>query len=419
MSRLEQKVIGALLLTEDPAMLESAFSRLAPEFFHTQEFSALFREFREQFAESGKIDLTIAQAHLGDGLNGIVYTCMEQAQSGILLPQYVSALFESHRKDVLAQGVFALNCDLSRPEFSASEGSARLEELLRAQEGFAQISESTSMEMLDSVVEFLCELSKRDHVGIKTGMRSFDRMTGGFLPKAITTLSGRSGSGKSDFAITLACAAAAEGAKVLYLSMEMPRTQIISRIASRVSMIDSELIRDKRLDAEQIAAMSFSLDAVSKLPMVLDEQQNLTLYDIQAKIRQHKPQLVVIDHIGLMKSDPRRKQWEVTAENSKGLKQIAMRENISILELVQQTRDVENRKDKTAKLSDMKGSDGLGNDADVALFIRAQQPDGILTGGAWIDAVLQLEKNRDGKRGEIRYHWQPQYHKYTEEQRDV
>ena len=91
-----------------------------------------------------------------------------------------------------------------------------------------------------------------------------------------------------------------------------------------------------------------------------------------------------------------------------------METGTAIVELVQQNSEAEKRADKTANLSDLKGSDGIGNDADAVMFIRAEKSgkNDILSGNESVRAYLQIEKNRSGKTGTIQFNWQPQYHKY-------
>lgn len=412
----ELAVIGSLLLSDDKEAINFAFAKLTAKFFTIAELSALFDNFKEQFLSTGLIDLTLA-CQLGEEYTAIIKSCMDFAGTPTLLKNYCEILFNKHRKAVLtAQIVTLYENTVLGAELDAT--LAEIAKIQRNQDAFAEIeSTSKSLDMLNAIVEYLQSFSRPESNTMLTGLHKFDYITGGFVRKTYNVLAGRSGMGKSDFAIFLACAIAAKKAKVLYLTMEMPTTQIISRITSRLTNIDASRLRDKRdLTADNFATIATCLDRVANLPIHFDEQQGVSIDDIKLKIKQHKPDVLIIDHIGLMAIDKSKKnKWESVQENSVELKRIAMKENISILALVQQGGDVEKRKEKEGRLSDLKGSDSIGNDADMVMFIRCQKDkDTFLKGSMWLDSILQIEKSREGSTGNINYHWQPQFHRYTE-----
>ena len=115
----------------------------------------------------------------------------------------------------------------------------------------------------------------------------------------------------------------------------------MGRITSRVARIDSTKIRDGNLTDNEKALINISLDKICKIPLIFDEQQNLTVYDISSKIKKHKPQVVFIDHLGLMALDKYKKRWESISDNSVALKKLAMETGVAIVELVQQNSEAE------------------------------------------------------------------------------
>jgi len=339
---------------------------------------------------------------------------MQLVPSPKTLPQYAEKLFDNYRKRVLFQDVTKIKDDL-KVNAPLSEIMQMVENMVATQNKLDEVQDcSTSLDFLDSAIEFINSLGAKNQA-YKTGLPLLDFVLGGFQPKSVSVIAGRSGMGKTDIAIFLATRLALGNTRVLYLTMEMPRTQIVSRIASRVSNIDSTKIRDGNLSENEYVLINTSLERVSKMPLTFDEQQNLSVQDIASKIKKHKPQVVIIDHLGLMKLDKYKKRWESISDNSVALKKLAMETGVAIIELVQQNSEAEKRADKTANLSDLKGSDGIGNDADTVMFIRADKggKGDILQGNERVKAYLQIEKNRSGKTGTIGFNWQPQYHKYT------
>lgn len=409
----EMCVIGALLLADNNENISNCFAKLTEKFFTVKELGLLFENLKKQFDETGQMD-TVLACTLGSGYADIIKSCMDRVPSHILLPQYVQLVFNSHRVNYLTWQLSSLINRTSKLDKDVF--ISEFKRLVEIDSKFDELRDAdTSTNMLEALAKYLDSLNKKEQV-FKTGLNSFDYRTGGFMRKSFNVITGRSGSGKTDFAIFLATKFAAKGHKVLYLSMEMPTNQIINRIASRVTEIDSMVLNDKEnLKLDTIALLVKSLDRIAKLPIIFDEQQAISLSDIQAKIRQHKPDIIFIDHMGLMKRDSRKAMWEGIFDISQGFKRLVMNNNIVVFALVQQNSDVEKRSGKTTRLSDVKGSDGIGNDADGLFGIRADKSECELSGTAYINAYVDIVKCREGKQGSvIELHWQPQYHKYTE-----
>lgn len=419
MSReLEMHVIGGILLGK-PDDLEKAFSMLTPKCFQSEFLASVYRNMRRQYRETGEITvagaITDASADGIDDPAGMIRMCMDVVATGAALPYHAALLFGDYRKRLIADGASKLLTNFEA-DVSAEELISDLRKMAEVQSKLDEIQGGeTSMSMLDSIVEYLNCLYSAEKKPMRTGIAGVDYVLGGFHKKRLYAISGRSGMGKSDFSVYVAMQLASKGHKVLYLSMEMTRQEIMGRIASSLAMIDGDILGDPdRCTPDQIAAVSKCLERVSKLPLVLDEQQEITQEDIYRKIRQHHPDVVFIDHIQLMKQDPYKKYWENAFETSKMMKRCAMNENIAIVELVQQNADVEKRKNKAALLSDLKGSDGIGNDADSVIFISAEKTENPLSGSESFEAKLEIVKNRQGKTGTVPFRWQPQYHRYIQ-----
>lgn len=419
---IEMSVIGALLVNDNKPQLDEAFKILSPSYFKEQPCKRLFEVLKKQYSESEKIDVVIAVNSLGNDYDyrRIAAQCMECVPSISLLPAYTENLICQYRARLLYTTCAAINEELgiNQDIDTVKSATQKLQSLINLQSEYDSNSkQSTSLEMLDMVVEHLNYLkSKGAEKEHKTGIKLLDYVLGGICSKSVTVISGRSGMGKTDIAVFLAVSLANKGAKVLYLSMEMPRTQLMARIASRITKINSTKLRDRSLSESEFNLVAKAEYEIAGIPLIADEEQNLSVESISQKIKQYKPHIVVIDHLGLMNQEGKRNPWEAVAENSKKIKQLAMKENIAVIELVQQTREVDGRKNKGAFLSDLKGSDCIGNDADTVMFIRAEKDDnaGFISGDQYIPAFLQIAKNRHGAVGTIPFNWYPQYHDYIQ-----
>lgn len=410
----EMSVIGALLCSDNDEALQTAFSRISPKAFSDESLREIYKAIVKVWQETGKTDCVLILKALPEEYRARIPICMDLVPAPSLLPHYTAMLMDQYRRRVLSEDLTKLAGAL-REEVPTEEVLRDLNRAAEVQQKLAQVQKSTSMDMLGSIIEYLNSLYRADEQPIKTGFAPFDKAVGGLPPKSVNIISGRSGMGKSDFAIFLAVKLAVQGVRVLYLSMEMPRTQIMARIASRVAMIDSRKLYDaKSLTPEERNTVSTLLERISKIPLILDEQQALTTADVAAKIRKHRPQVIVVDHMQLMARESNyRQSWENLAETSRAMKRLAMNENVILIELVQQNADIEKRGDKVPKMSDVKGTDCYTNDADNLMFIQAERSQQSMSNGNSVDVKLFIAKNRHGESGFVPFRWQPQYHRYV------
>lgn len=409
----EMSVIGALLCSDNDEALQTAFSRISPKAFSDESLQEIYKAIVKVWQETGKTDCVLILKALPEEYRARIPICMDLVPAPSLLPHYTAMLMDQYRRRVLSEDLTKLAGAL-REEVPTEEVLRDLNRAAEVQQKLAQVQKSTSMDMLGSIIEYLNSLYRADEQPIKTGFAPFDKAVGGLPPKSVNIISGRSGMGKSDFAIFLAVKLAVQGVRVLYLSMEMPRTQIMARIASRVAMIDSRKLYDaKSLTEEERNTVAMLLERISKIPLILDEQQALTTADVAAKIRKHRPQVIVVDHMQLMARESNyRQSWENLAETSRAMKRLAMNENVILIELVQQNADIEKRGDKAPKMSDVKGTDCYTNDSDNLMFIQADRSPGAMGEGDSVDVKLFVTKARYAPPGVTAFRWQPQYHRY-------
>lgn len=142
----------------------------------------------------------------------------------------------------------------------------------------------------------------------------------------------------------------------------------------------------------------------------------LSLQDIRRRVELHRPQVVFIDHIGLMKRPQAANAYRELGLLSNQLKHLALEEKICVVALSQMNRQVENRAGKELNLSDLRESGDLEQDSDFIGFLQPQVVKGRrLTGADSMDSFLVVKKAREGQmEGRVLYHWQPQYHRFVE-----
>lgn len=406
MRESEMAVIGCLLLDENPEIL----SRLPSEYFGEADCRKAMEDARRLYREGRKIDLvTLSKTDPAEFLA----QCVDIVVSTSNLDEYIKDVVDGHRK----RQIYGTCEDIAGRALgieSADELTAELFKALEVQQKIAQRqTDGNTKEFEATVIDYFHDLYTPKERSWRMGFSDLDARLGGIRPETLTILAGRSGMGKTDFAINIAVRLAKQ-CRVLYISLEMPKEQILDRIACNIANIDSMRMRDGLItdeDRRQIQK-EFDLLVGAGTNLIIDDDQALTQEDLDRKISRWSPQIVFIDHVGLMRGDPKKQRWEAFTEISQNLKNTALKKRIAFVALAQQNSEVEKRKDKNANMSDVKGTDSFSNDADAMLFISAYGD--YNPHETYREAKIQIVKNRHGVGGEIDYHWYAKYHRYME-----
>ena len=392
----EISVVGCIIM--DAERCSGAFDLLTPEMFENDWLSEAFRTCQSLHSRGKQVDIATIEGEMGREHRYALVQCAQQTPSLDGFDDYCAAVMERWRvRELQAESFRLTQCQTSR------EWAEQARTMLARQEAIENgLQSSTATDFWGSVMSFVDSLV-RPSASLKSGMGNFDRVTGGLQRKGFYIIAGRSGMGKTDFSLVLALNMSSKY-RVTYCSMEMGKESLMARIASRVAQVDSGKIRDHSLDPEEMQRITEGLSQMrSSTRLVIDEQQGITVEELENKILRQSPDVIFVDHIGLM-SHPRRKNvWEGVAETSKRLKQLAMKHNIVVVGLAQETREAN---------GGIKGSDNLVNDADGIFLMKSEPPKTFITGSGWIDAEVVVRKLRDGARGSLKYHWRPQYHEW-------
>ncbi|MFC1544599.1 replicative DNA helicase [Gemmatimonadota bacterium] len=282
--------------------------------------------------------------------------------------------------------------------------------------------------LVDSLVTDLeSRTQSRQVPGLKTGFSGLDRLTGGLHPGELVILAGRPSMGKTGLSLSLALnvvSRAAGGCPVGFFSLEMSKEQIIQRLAAMTSGLDTHLFRSGLPTESDWHKINAAADKLFDLPLFVDDCPALSVLELRARARRlHRREgigLLIVDYLQLMSaSDKRSASREAQiSEISRSLKGLARELSIPVLALSQLNRSVEYRSDQRPRLSDLRESGAIEQDADMVMFIfRPEQAridraaDGSSTSGL---VELLLEKNRSGPTGAVRLHFSSSVTAFTE-----
>jgi replicative DNA helicase len=247
-------------------------------------------------------------------------------------------------------------------------------------------------------------------IGLSTGLRWLDAKIYGLCPTDLYIVAARPGMGKSALAMTFAMHQAVDlSIPILLFSLEMSAGQLVSRALSRLSGVPHEWLKNPGgLSHIQLADMGNAAARLKDRPLFIDDQAALTVEQIRARsIRIHKEhgiQAVYVDYIQLVAPSGgrgRSREQEVS-EVSRGLKALAKELKIPVVALSQLSRKIEERQksDQRPKLSDLRESGAIEQDADCVVFIYSPQnfnPDVTMA-----EAELIVAKHRNGSVGTVK-----------------
>ena len=254
--------------------------------------------------------------------------------------------------------------------------------------------------------------------GLTTGLDELDRSISGLHHSDLLIIAGRPGMGKTTLALNIAFNAANAifngranaqyNGAVVFFSLEMSNDQLAARILSSQSKIPASQMRDGHFNDEDLMKMSQYSNALSKIPLIIDDTANMSVPMIKTRARRIARQhngiaLIVIDYLQLMTlpggkhSDNRVQEL---SEITRGLKILAKELDVPVIVLSQLSRSVEQRDDKRPILSDLRDSGSIEQDADIVMFtfreeyyLDGRSPENRMSGHASENAT-QVWQNR-------------------------
>ncbi|MBA2685303.1 MAG: AAA family ATPase [Gemmatimonadaceae bacterium] len=326
----------------------------------------------------------------------------------------VRDLAQLRRLGTTLHGLLA-ECYGSQPDVPAflARVDAAVGEVTRRLDGQAVVG------VLEATKAVARALDAPKHRLVTTGFPSLDAMTQGFEPSALYILGARTGMGKTAMAMQFVAAAAEAGNRVLVVSMEMPKTQIVRRMICSRSGVALQHVKDRSMSPAAYSRFTLAASDIASMPIFIADKPGQTLLEIKSAVRAHKPDLVVVDHIGLLRpadgsqASKRSREQEV-GEFSWGLKALALETTIPVLALCQVGRDVAKGARRPA-LSDLRESGSIEQNADgVWLIHRPGYYDAKASPEVKREAELLVAKQRDGETGLLALEWESMFAVFRE-----
>lgn len=254
--------------------------------------------------------------------------------------------------------------------------------------------------------------------GIPTGFIDLDYRTAGMQPSDLILVAARPSMGKTAFVLNIAqYVAFKQKQTVAIFSLEMSKEQLVNRLFSLESKVDSQHIRTGNLSDSEWEKLIESAGIIGKSELIIDDTPGISISELRSKCRKYKLEhdlkIVIIDYLQLMSGSGRTdsRQQEIS-DISRSLKALARELNVPVIALSQLSRAVEQRPDHRPMLSDLRESGAIEQDADVVMFIYR---DDYYNKDTDIKGVAEIiiAKQRNGPIGTVNLAWLPDYTKFA------
>ena len=259
--------------------------------------------------------------------------------------------------------------------------------------------------------------------GLATGFIDLDYKTAGLQPSDLILVAARPSMGKTAFVLNIAQYMAFKSNQtVAIFSLEMSKEQLVNRLFSLESRVDSQHLRTGNLSDAEWEKLIESAGVIGKSNLIIDDTPGISISELRSKCRkyklEHNLQIIIIDYLQLMSGSGRgsdSRQQEIS-DISRSLKALARELNVPVVALSQLSRAVEQRPDHRPMLSDLRESGAIEQDADVVMFIYRDYYYNKDTERKGIAEIL-IAKQRNGPIGTVELVWLPDYTKFANLQR--
>jgi replicative DNA helicase len=435
-------LLGSLIL--DPKMVAEVLSPISDaEAFYSERNSLIYKailqlyDIHEGWDAIQLLELLRDQGHL-DLVGGIDYLTQlaECVPSAVNAPHYAKLVASKHRLRALIDASWSIIYDAHNIGQLGPDGVATL--LDRAEAEIFEISHNQSVrdvaslaDILQDEIERLEALEGKGLTGIPTGYPDLDNMLSGLQQGEMLILAARPSMGKTAIALNLAeqvafggatpwSAAVGKPAAVAIFSLEMSRGSLAQRLISARSGIDLHHLRTGQMGMEEWNRLNTACGELHEAPIYIDDSPALTVLQLRARARrmvsQFGVQVIIIDYLQLLTSPTaaRESRQVEVATISRGIKAIARELSVPVICLAQLNRGTEQREGNRPRMSDLRESGSIEQDADVVMLLHREEyyhkgdeewladPDNEDKIGL---AELILAKQRNGPTGSVKFTW--------------
>src|SRR5438046_682014 len=435
----EQGVLGSMLISPRKTIAECV-EKINEEYFYVPAHRTIYNVLVDLWNTGQAIDLitftqVLRDRHLLDSVGGAAFVTslftfvptaanvgyyLEIVRDKYILREIISAATESVRRAYEEQDeVNNLLDEVEQRIFAVGEDRFKGEMLSMKEQVMS------TLESIEKLFE-----NKGAITGVSTGFRDLDKLTSGLHSSEMIVIAARPSMGKTALAMNIAEHAAIEvKLPVAIFSLEMSAQQLVQRMLCSRARVNLAKTRDGFLAEADFPKLTHAASKLAEAKIFIDDSAGLSILELRAKARRLKAQqdvqLIIVDYLQLLRSTTRRaqdnRQLEIS-EISAGLKALAKELNIPVIVVAQLNRQPEARSGGKPRLSDLRESGSIEQDADlVGLLVRPEiyEEDEEARAEKAGEAELIIAKQRNGPVGEISLTFLKEFTRFEDRARNV
>ncbi len=425
----EQGVLGSILLM--PEACDEVSLILRPDDFFDEANRCLFTHMREMHDAGGKIDVTLLVDRLKtaghyETIGGGAYLYkISQAVPNAAHARYYAGIV---REKSTLRALITASTEILRQAYDQRQDSRQL--VSAAEQSIFSIVDQRAASSVNSIRDILhIAMDRLDarmrgeqtQDAVDTGFTDLDRLMGGLHNSELVILAARPSMGKTAFAMNIAEYVAVELRRpVLFVSLEMSSVELADRLLCSAAQVDGHRLRNGTLANTDKLRLVEKAGEISLAPLFVDDSPSRTVSEIAAAARRIKRResglaLIAIDYLQLIEPDnPDDSRQEQVARIARRLKGLAREMKVPVLCLAQLNRQAEDTRDHRPRLSHLRESGAIEQDADVVMFVHREEY--YLRGEEQKEhegtAEIIISKQRNGPVGEVELRWEKKFTRF-------
>ena len=425
----ESAVLGSIML--NPEVCDEVAMILRAEDFYGDANRCVFEHMQAMHDAGQKIDIKLLTERLrGPGdlerIGGTAYL----ARTFQSVPNYAHAAYYAQivREKATYRSLIDACTEILRQAYEQDNEARQL--LSQAEQQIFAILDSRGgsavaniRDVLHDAMDRIDARMKGDHVlgGVETGFAALDGLTGGLHNSELVILAARPSMGKTAFAMNIAeYVSTSLESPTLFVSLEMSSIELADRLLCSAARVNGHRLRNGTISNDERSLLVNTAGEISKSPLFVDDSPSRTVTEIAAaarRIRRRQGQLglIVVDYLQLIEpdnsKDPRQEQVAKIARRLKGL---ARELEVPVLCLAQLNRQAEDSKDHRPRLSHLRESGAIEQDADVVMFVhreeyyrRGEEQEQVAG-----QAEIIVAKQRNGPVGDVELVWRKEFTRF-------
>lgn len=419
----EKSLLGAVLIDED--IIADIAEAVHANDFYDKQHAVIFGGMMRLYEKHKPVDLLTLTEELKrkdelDTVGGSAY--LTELTNYVPSAAHATSYAELVASKAVRRRLIKASADIS--ELGFNEDTTTQELLEKAEAELFSVSDQSLKQDLVSLESILTESfdrleelhrNKGQLRGIRTGYRDLDNMTAGLQRSDLIILAARPAMGKTTLVTNLAYNVATIAKQpVLFFSLEMSKEQLVDRMLSDASGVDSWNIRTGNLSDDDFGKISDAMGEMAEAPIYIDDTPGLSVLEMRTKARRKHHEaplgLIIVDYLQLLQAagNHQGNRVQEVSEISRGLKLIARELNVPLIALSQLSRSVETRTPPVPQLSDLRESGSIEQDADIVSFIYRPgyyEPDNPEVQNI---TDLIIAKHRNGPVGKVQLYFHPE-----------